>query len=266
MIKAKIGALYLKYIPNNQRLERIWKLAQVDFKKRYYNDKFGMVWALLNPISQMFTYYFVFTRIFNKNEENYILYLFGGIILWMAFTEASNRGSHLIKQKKYLVENIRFDWMDLYYSHILSVTLGLGFNFIAYGILSIVYQNPFGSHWYLFPIVMFTWALVSLSCGILLGLIRSVFDDAIHLWNILTKLGFWASGIFFSGAFLIEKYTWAAYANPFVGIILNARACLLVNNDFYPKLFVWNLCYSIVLYSISVYLFNKHSKTILEKL
>ena len=266
MIKAKIGALYLKYIPNNQRLERIWKLAQVDFKKRYYNDKFGMVWAIVNPISQMLIYYVVFTKLFNRGEENFILFLFGGIIMWMGFTEASNRGSHLLKQKRYLVENIQFDWMDLNYSHIISILMGLSFNFIAYGIISIFCKNTFGPYWYLFPVVLLTWAMVSLSCGMILGLVRSIFDDAIHVWNIFTKLGFWGSGIFFPTSFIVEKYNWLAYANPFVGIIGNTRACLLMNNEFFFKLFFWDLGFAIILYIIAVTLFYKYSKTMVEKL
>lgn len=266
MVKTLLGDIYIKHFSSNQRLERIWKLAQVDFKKRYYNDKFGMLWAIVNPMSQMLIYYIVFTKFFNRNQENFILFLFGGIIIWMAFTEASNRGSHLLKQKKYLVENIQFDWMDLYYSHILSVLMGFGFNLLAFGVLSIFYKNTGGPYWYLFPIVMLTWAMVSLSCGILLGIVRSIIDDAIHLWNILTKLGFWASGIFFETAFILENYRWAAFANPFVGIIGNTRACLLVNNEFFFDLFFWDLGYAFILYVISVLLFYRYSKSIVEKL
>lgn len=266
MLNQIFGELYTTHIGENNRLERIWKLAQVDFKKRYYNDKFGILWALVNPLSQVAIYYFVFVRIFGRNEENYVLYLYGAIIIWMAFTEAANRGSHLLKQKRYLIENIQFDWMDLYYSHIISVLLGFFFNMIIYFVISIPYRNTFGEYWYLFPLVLLSWALISLSCGIILCLVRSVFDDAIHIWNIITKFGFWASGIFFPGVFLLENYTWVAYANPFVGIIMNVRACLLVNNEFYFQLFFWNLLYGFILFFIARALFYRYSKNIVEKL
>ncbi|MFK7934051.1 MAG: hypothetical protein AB8G22_11130, partial [Saprospiraceae bacterium] len=51
----------LEAIPANNRLERIWILAKVDFKKRYYHSSLGLVWALLNPIFQLSVYYTVFT-------------------------------------------------------------------------------------------------------------------------------------------------------------------------------------------------------------
>ena len=55
---------FFEWLPENNRLERIWKLAQVEFKKRYYNDRLGLVWALLNPLFQMGIYYLVFKYIY----------------------------------------------------------------------------------------------------------------------------------------------------------------------------------------------------------
>jgi ABC-type polysaccharide/polyol phosphate export permease len=69
----------VKYWPENNRLERIWKLAQVDFKKRYYNDRLGLLWALINPIFKVIVYFLVFSLFFKVQQENYGLYLFSGI-------------------------------------------------------------------------------------------------------------------------------------------------------------------------------------------
>lgn len=256
----------LEKLPENNRLERIWKIAQVDFKKRFYNDKLGLIWALANPLSQIGIYYFVFTRIFQRNEENYVLYIFCGIIIWLAFTEASNRGSALLKQKKYLIENIQFNWIDLYVSNMLSVTIGLIFNLLAYAVISLFYVNPLGRQLLLFPFVLLTWFMLGLAAGIILGLIRPVFDDIIHIWNICLRLGFWVSGVFFPGTFFLENYTWFPYFNPFIGVILNARGCLLVNNEFYPFWFVYNFIFAACFLSLAIFLFNKYAKKVTEKL
>lgn len=261
----KISEFLINILPENNRFERIWKIAQVDFRKRYYNDRLGLIWALANPLSQIAIYWFVFTRIFQRNRENYVLYIFCGILIWLAFTEAANKGSVLLKQKRYLIENIQFNWMDLYYSHMISITIGFMFNILAYSFISIFYQNPFGEYFYMFPLVLATWFMISLGCGLILGLIRPVFDDIVHIWNIFTRLGFWASGVFFPGTFYLENYRWVAYSNPFVGIILNTRACLLVNNEFYPGLFLYNFIYAIVFLIIAIVLFKKFSKKVVEK-
>ena len=101
--------------------------------------------------------------------------------------------------------------------------------------------------------------------AIVLGLIRPVFDDIVHIWEIMLMVGFWVSGIFFSGQFYFENYPWFVHVNPFVGILLNMRACLLENNDIYWGLLIENLVVSGILYYIAVVLFKKYAKKVIEK-
>jgi len=265
MIKKALGHIYIKYFSANTRLERIWKIAQVDFKKRYYNDAFGLLWALINPLTQIALYYFVFTRVFQRDQENYALYLFCGILIWLAFSQASKMGSRVLITKKYLTENIQFDWIDLYSSHMISIFMGVAFNFLAYFVILLLTGAGIGSYFYIFPIVLITWYLLSASAAILLGLIRPIFDDIVHIWDIFTLVGFWVSGVFFSGQFYYENYPWFVHVNPFVGVILNTRAALLENNALYLPLLIENLIFGIVLYIVSVFLFRKFAKKVIEK-
>ena len=141
-------------LPENNRLERIWKLAQVDFKKRYYNDYLGLLWALLNPIFRMAIYYFVFVKIFQRSMPNYHLYLFMGLIFWLFFSESTKKGMTTLLSKRYLIENIVFNRLDLFYSLTLSVVFGLFFNMAAYLAMSLVTGVFFSWHLFLFPIFL----------------------------------------------------------------------------------------------------------------
>ena len=265
MIKKALGHIYIEYFSGNRRLERIWKIAQVDFKKRYYNDAFGLLWALINPLTQISIYYFVFTVIFKRNQENFVLYLFCGILTWLAFSEATKMGSKVLVLKKYLTENIQFNWLDLYSSHMISILMGLCFNFGAYLVILFLTGAKLGTYFYMLPIVLLTLFLISSAVAIVLGLIRPIFDDIVHIWEILLMIGFWVSGIFFSGQFYYDNYPWFVHVNPFVGILLNMRACLLENNMMYWGLLLENLVFSAILYFIAVTLFKKYAKKVIEK-
>jgi len=48
MLSKVLRPIY-KLFPESNRFERIWKLAQLDFKKRYYHDNLGALWSLLEP-------------------------------------------------------------------------------------------------------------------------------------------------------------------------------------------------------------------------
>lgn len=266
MLKTLLGEFYLKNFKSNNRLERIWKIAQVDFKKRYYNDKAGLLWALINPITQILLYHFVFTQILQKDQENFVPYLFCGILIWLSFSEATKKGMQVLFNKKYLIENIQFDWKDLYISHMVSISFGLAFNFFAYFIILIILGANIGSHFFYLPIIILTWFILTLAIAMILGIIRPLFDDIVHIWSLLLLVGFWVSGIFFSGTFYFENYTWFPHLNPFVGIILNLRGCLLENNPFFVSFMIENLVFAITLLVLAYFLFNKYSKKVFEKI
>lgn len=256
-LKDKILQPISKRIPENNRVERIWKIATVDFKKRYYNDNLGLIWALVNPLSQILVYYLVFTRIFQRNKPNFALYLFSGILIWIAFAEATTTGAKLIKSKMYLIENIQFKWTDLYVSHMISISFGLVFNLLAYFIIALSTGVYFNYNIIYLPLVLIQWFLISQSVAMILGVIAPIFDDFIHIWSILLLIGFWTSGIFFEGEFYFDSYAWYVYANPFIGIILNLRACLLYGNEFYPLILGLNFTHCIILFLFSRFIFNK---------
>lgn len=248
------------------RLERIWIIAKVDFKRRYYNDVLGLLWALVSPLSKIGIYYFIFTRIFKTKEENYVLYIFCGIIIWLAFAEASRKGSLVLKDKLFLIQNIQFNWLDLYISHMLSITYGMLFNFGAYILISLLYGNTYGTYWILFPLVLLAWYMIGLATSLLLSLLRLLFEDSFHIWNILLDVGFWSSGVFYSGAYFFENYGWFPYVNPFIGLILNTRACMLMNNEFYPFWLVYNLLFASAYLLLTIFIFKRFGKKITDKI
>ena len=266
MIKKTLGSVYINYFKSNNRLERIWKIAQVDFKKRYYNDKAGLLWALINPITQILLYHFVFTKILQKDQENFVPYLFSGILIWLSFTEATKKGMQVFTHKKYLIENIQFDWKDLYISHMFSISFGLAFNFLAYLIILMFIGANIGDHFIYLPIILLTWFILTLGITMILGIIRPVIDDIVHIWSLLLLVGFWVSGIFFSGTFYFENYTWFPHVNPLVGIVLNIRGCLLENNPFFLNMMIENFIYAVCLFMIALFLFKKYSKKVVERI
>ena len=266
MLKSLLGELYLKNFKSSNRLERIWKIAQVDFKKRYYNDKAGLLWALINPITQILLYYFVFTKILQKDQENFVPYLFCGILIWLSFSEATKKGMQVFTTKKYLIENIQFEWKDLYTSHMFSISFGLIFNLVAYFIILILIGAKVGSYFLYLPIILITWFILTLGIAMILGIIKPIFDDMVHIWSLLLLVGFWVSGIFFSGTFYFENYPWFPHVNPFVGIILNLRGCLLENNPFFISLMIENLIFALVVFGLAVVLFNKYAKKVVERI
>ena len=213
-----------KRLPESNRLERIWKLAQVDFKKRYYNDRLGLLWALLNPLFRIGIYYVVFTYIIEMERiENYAVFLFCGLVPWLGFKEAASKGIGMVKSKKYLIENIQFDYTDLYLSSTISVFLGLIFNTIVLLVACLVAGIQLSSNLIYIPLLYFNLFLLGMGMAMILTTVRIFLEDIVHLWAMIVLFGFWTSGVFMRGEIFLEMFPILLYVQPFIGLLINMR-------------------------------------------
>ena len=255
---------FFEWLPENNRLERIWKLAHVEFKKRYYNDRLGLLWALLNPLFQMSIYFLVFKYIFKAEEENFALFLFCGLIIWMAFTECTVQGMQLLNKKRFLIENIQFNQLDLFFSHTLSIFIGLSFNIVVFFLLCLVSGIDLTMNALFLPIFFINLFLLATGTSIILATLKIYLRDIVHVWAIFLLVGLWGSGIFYNGDVFREVFPPLLFANPFVGIIMNIRAVIMDGTPPNWLLVGINLATGILILGIAVFLFKKFSHRFLE--
>lgn len=257
----------LERLPESNRYERIWKLAQIDFKKRYYNDKLGLFWALINPLLRVAIYYLIFSIMLPKVSEripNYALYLFLGLILWLSFTEMSRKGIRLLYKKKYLIENIEFDKVDLYYSNSLSVTFGLFFNILVFIAISLLTGVSWGLSILWLPVLFLTLFFIGTGFSMIVSVIYIYLKDIDHVLDIVFLLGIWTSGIFFAKEDVVREFPWYEYVNPFLGLIDNFRNVLIYHTEVDLVLLSVNLLMGLVLFLIGLFLLDKYSHKAME--
>jgi len=257
----------LEHLPSNNRLERIWKIAQVDFRSRYYNDRLGLLWALIKPIFEATLYYVAFKYLLNIEQVDFGLFLFCGIVTWMAFSEGTSRSIGLLKAKSYLIENVQFEHIDLYFSHVASVFFGFIFNFCALMLIAVLMGQHLSINLLLvLPIVILSIFLITMSASMILSTLQPFLKDITHLWDMTLLAGLWVSGVFFDAKVIFEKAPEFSYVNPFIGIIINIRG-VLMNNYNVNYYWLWvNLIYAFFLLGLSYIIFQKYSKLALEKL
>jgi ABC-type polysaccharide/polyol phosphate export permease len=120
------------WFKRSNKIERLWLLAKIEFKLRYYENKLGLLWALLKPILDIIIYYVVFQIILKQNIPAFASYLFIGLILWNFFVESTTGTIQILNTKKYLYEYSNMNKLEIYVSTILSNSIGFFFNFIMF--------------------------------------------------------------------------------------------------------------------------------------
>ena len=245
---------------NENRLERIIYLARIDFIKRYYESKFGVFWALLNPLFRIVIYYTLFGVLRNENIPNYGIYLFIGIIFWSFFTETSSKGLKLFRSKLYLIESFQISSIDFFLASIISSSLGLAFNFSALILTCLVFQVDLSLIGFVYlPIFFFVFALLGLGTSLILATVDIYFKDINHIWDMVKLLGFWFSPIILRGSVYTDNIPYYNYIHPFAASIDGLRSTLLYGNSIEPIPILINLIFAIALTVGGYFLVKKFS-------
>jgi teichoic acid transport system permease protein len=89
----------------------IWTLAKNDFKTRYIGSYFGLVWEILQPLSLIFIFWFLFGFIFHNTSPDgmpFLPWLIVGLIPWFFFSDAWMNATNSFIQYSYLVKKMVF--------------------------------------------------------------------------------------------------------------------------------------------------------------
>lgn len=251
------------------RLERLWLLAKIEFKLRYYENKLGLLWALLKPLLDVLIYYIAFKYIMKQNVPNFASYLFIGLIIWNFFVESTTGTVSILRTKKYLYEYSNMNKMEIYTSTLMSNALGFLFNFFMFLVFfDLIQTRGLGLSFYnLWIIPLFiTLYILSLGLSMILSCLYIIAKDIHQIWMVFTQILLFLSPIFYP----IDKFERALpgfkYINPIAGIIVNARRVLMDCSPPDYKLLGADFVYALLLLWLGRFLLNKLGEKASEKL
>lgn len=253
----------------SNKIERLWLLAKIEFKLRYYENKLGLLWALIKPLTDIFIYYIAFEIILKQGVPDFVSYLFIGLILWFFFVESTSGTIQILKTKKYMYEYTNMNKLEIYISTILSNCIGFFFNFLMF----IVYyyfisSDSSGFSWHIVFIIplFFNLVLLSLAFSIILSNVYIIAKDITQIWSVIIGIGFWLSPILFKLEVFRNALPMLEYLNPLSGIIINSRNVTLYNRLPDWNTFFFDFGYALFLLLLSLIIMNKLGAKASEKL
>lgn len=262
----KIIAPVVRQLPKNNRFERIWILAKTDFKKRYYDSSLGMLWALMNPLLRLAVYTIAFEFIRVGASENFHMYLFSALLCWMFFTELTNKALKALNGKKYLLQNVQFNWLDIFYSLTISTSLGFLFNLVAYFLMGFI-SGIFPTFYVLWmPVLILNVCLIGLGFSLILASVSIFLKDVVHIWSVFTLAGFWTAPIFFPLEAIKDSYPAFLYIHPVTPIMINVRNSTFYHQPLDIEFFAWGWLYAIAVLFIGFFLFEKSRPYAIERM
>lgn len=174
----------------------------------------GYLWWILEPAMLVTIYYLVFKLILKRGEDDYIYFLFIGIVTWKWFGSSVSSGANSLYAAKSLYKKINlpkiiFPWIEcVFYSVKFLIILSL-----IVTVYALSGYPVFKNILYL-PILIFSQFIFSLGLSTLLSSILPYFVDLKIIVALFIRLGFYPSGVIFDLSRVPEKYDFIVNLNP----------------------------------------------------
>lgn len=91
----------------------LWRSSLIELKKRYAGSAIGYLWVVLYPVLFLSIYVFVYQVVFKVKVTgvdtggfHYVLFVFSGLVPYIALMEAFSTGCLSIKQNMHLIKNV----------------------------------------------------------------------------------------------------------------------------------------------------------------
>lgn len=208
------------------------ELVKRDFQGRYAGSLLGFVWSLIQPLWLLVLFSFVFATVLKvsllgQRTENFGVFLFAGLLPWMAIHEGVLRGSTAITDNSNLVKKLSFPSEILVLAVALAallheaIALGLFLVVLAFlGELSLV-SLP------LLVVAVAVQLALTLGLGLIVATAHVFFRDTAQLLGLIFNGWFYLTPIVYPVARVPEPYrTWIEF-NPLTVVVELYRQALL---------------------------------------
>lgn len=195
-------------------------------------NRLGVLWIVLKPLSLAITYGLIFHFILSgpARPENFVQYLIVGVFVFEFFTGCFGNGSKAITSNTKLVQSFGFPRILLPISVIAEQAMRMIPVILLLGILLLIFGEPIAWSWLLVIPVFAVMGLFNLGVALVVARISVRTRDVQQLVPIISRVLFYASGIFFDVDGALADYPTLltlVHLNPIYEFIAIARDVLL---------------------------------------
>lgn len=189
-------------------------LTIASLKARYRKTWAGFLWVVLNPLLMFGVQSLVFKKFLQLNIPDYYLFLLGGLLPWIFFSQTVQMGTPVFVTQSHLLRSFKINPLVILASQILDNFI----NFLASFVL-ILCPFYFLSDKSLLAFALIPLALIPLLLGVLaltitLSTLNVFFRDTNFVMGFVFSLLFFLTPIFYPREFVPASFQWMIDINP----------------------------------------------------
>ena len=275
-----------------QTLDLTLRLTQRSVSSEFKGTTLGRLWSFINPLATIAIFALIFGIVFrnevppgrNSGIDSFALWIGIGVLSWTFFSSGIMASMNALVNNSGLLTKVYFPRQVLIYSAVLSLSVDFAFELLVLVIIAMMMGGP--GVLLMIPVLLVVTLLAGMfavGLGLMLSIATVYFRDLGHLWQIFNQMWMYASGVVFPLTMvnkvqneLFDKgwqinggpipLTMILRLNPAETYLEAFRSCLY---DFaLPSLPVFLAClgWAVVMLSLGLVFFRRHSASIVEEL
>ncbi|MBD0343593.1 MAG: ABC transporter permease [Coleofasciculus sp. Co-bin14] len=213
-------------------------LVRRDLEARYKGSVLGNLWPLVNQLSQLLIYTYVFSVVLNvklnlkglpANDATFGLWLFAGLLPWIAFTGGLTQAAGSVLAQPNLVKKVVFPLTLLPLVPILSTFIESAFGLMALIVLVAFSSGTLHSTLALLPLVWLPQLLLTAGLGYLAAGFTVFLRDIPQTLGMILNFWFYLTPIVYPASIIPEQFRgWVFWLNPLAALAEVYRDLVLV--------------------------------------
>lgn len=211
------------------KLNLLKTLVQRDLEARYKGSVLGKFWPFLNQVSQLLIYTYVFgivlqiklslTGLPKDNSLVFGLWLFAGLVPWIAFSSGLSQSVIAVVQQPNLVKKVVFPLTLLPLVPILSSFIESTFGLMALITFVVLLTQKLHSTLLLLPLVWLPQLCLTAGLGFLTAGLTVFLRDVPQTLVVVLNLWFYATPLIYPASLIPQPFqAWVFWLNPMAAI------------------------------------------------
>lgn len=216
-----------------QQRHSIKYLVLRDLKGRYAGSMMGFFWTVVNPIITLLVFTFLFSIVLKVRfgpeggTANFALYLFCGLLPWLAFQEAVVRSTTVIIDNANLVKKVVFPpkVLPIYLaiSSFIIELVGLGILVAA----ALLLTGKLSIYIVFFPLLALLQLVFTLGVSWILACINVFFRDVAHIVGVFLTVWMYSTPIVYPAEIVPPNFKALMAINPMSHLVVSYRDIFL---------------------------------------
>ncbi|MHC5745175.1 MAG: ABC transporter permease [Nostoc sp.] len=214
-------------------------LVRRDLEARYKGSVLGNLWPLLNQLSQLLIYTYVFSTVLKvklatfkglpENNFTFGLWLFAGLLPWIAFSGGLMQSASSVLGQSNLVKKVVFPLALLPLVPVLSTFIESSFGLMALIFFVAVNAHTLHTTLALLPLVWLTQLLLTAGLGYLAAGLTVFLRDIPQTLGVILNIWFYATPLVYPASAIPEQWrSLVFWLNPMAAIAEVYRDIVLI--------------------------------------